>query len=314
MRCAYARKWGETMNEIEGSVGQNADNLEKDVRLVQGLLNRHDLAPLTRLAEDGRSGSRTIEAIRHFQARKLNIQSPDGRVDPGGKTLRALNGSSPERGTGQNTETRKADRDLRAQLVDPQVKENATTTRIIDALLPKFGNVRAKIIGGFLSDSDQFWKVNYHWELLSQMVEHSLSLPVEDSVKKDLQNIQSSLRGVAPDPSTGYTTSPLGKPEDRSSSEDCVKRHKVMQGQKQAFAKVVAAADLKGKSNKSPQAFDLAAAPVAPPGKSKHGSGYTLDISGDNSGIKNVCSSAGATLVFDEKSHVHVEFANGVSG
>ena len=59
--------------------------------------------------------------------------------------------------------------------------------------------------------------------------------------------------------------------------------------------------------------FDLAAAPVASPGKSKHGSGYALDIQGDNAAIKSLCSGLGATLVFDEKSHVHVEFKNGVS-
>jgi peptidoglycan hydrolase-like protein with peptidoglycan-binding domain len=303
----------DTMSDIEGSVGQNGDNLEKDVRLVQGLLNRQDLTPLTKLAEDGRSGSQTIEAIRHFQGRKLNVQSPDGRVDPDGRTFRALNTASPERGTGENTETRKVDRDMRAERVDPQVQENAITTRVIDDLIPKFGDIRAKIIGGYLSDSDQFWKVNYHWELLLTMVKHSLTLPIEDSDKKELQNIQSSLLSVAPDPSTGYTSSPIGKPEDRSSAEDAVQRHQVMQGNKQAFAKLTARADLKSKSNKSPTTFDLAAAPVAPPGKSKHGSGYALDIGGDNSAIKNVCQGAGATLVFDEKSHVHVEFKNGVS-
>ena len=85
-----------------------------------------------------------------------------------------------------------------------------------------------------------------------------------------------------------------------------------MQGQKQTFAKLTMSADLKSKSKKSPQAFDLAAAPVASPGRSKHGSGYALDIGGDNSAIKNVCKGAGATLVFDEKSHVHVEFADGI--
>lgn len=302
------------MSSIEGSVGQGGDNLEKDVRLVQGLLNRQDLTPLSKIAEDGRSGSQTVEAIRHFQGRKLNMQSPDGRVDPDGKTFRTLNTGSTDRGTGENTETRKVDRDMRAERVDPQVKENGTTTRIIDALIPKFGDIKAKIIGGYLSDSDQFWKVNYHWELLLTMVQHSQTLPIEDSYKKELQNIQSSLLGVSPDPSSGYTTSPLGKPEDRSSAEDCVKRHQVMVGQKQAFGKITAAADLKSRSNKSPTTFDLAAAPVASPGKSKHGSGYALDIGGDNSGIKNVCQGAGATLVFDEKSHVHAEFANGVSG
>jgi hypothetical protein len=301
------------MSDIEGSVGQGGDNLTKDVRLVQQLLNRQDLTPLSKIAEDGRSGSQTVEAIRAFQGRNCNMSSPDGRVDPGGKTWRTLNNSSGQRGTGENTETRQADRSMRAERVDPQVQENGVTTRVIDALIPKFGDIRAKIIGGYLSDSDQFWKVNYHWELLLQMVQHSMTLPIEDSDKKELQNIQSSLLGVPPDPSTGYTSSPIGRPVDKSSGDACVKRHQVMVGQKQAFAKITARADLKRKSKKSPTTFDLAAAPVAAPGKSKHGSGYALDIGGDNSAIKNVCAGAGATLVYDEKSHVHVEFANGVA-
>ena len=51
----------------------------------------------------------------------------------------------------------------------------------------------------------------------------------------------------------------------------------------------------------------------AVPGQSKHGSGYALDIEGDNNGIKSLCKGLGATLAFDEKSHVHVEFKNGLS-
>jgi hypothetical protein len=36
-------------------------------------------------------------------------------------------------------------------------------------------------------------------------------------------------------------------------------------------------------------------------------------LEGDNGAIKSTCKGHGATLVFDEKSHVHVEFANGVA-
>jgi peptidoglycan hydrolase-like protein with peptidoglycan-binding domain len=303
------------MSEIQGSVGQNGDNLQRDVRTIQQLLNRQDLAPLAKLVEDGRIGPNTIEAIRHFQTRYMNINSPDGRVDPEGNTMRKLNaGPSTERGTGESVETRKADRDARAERVDPRVKETPLTTRIIDAVVPKMGNIRAKIIGGYLSDSDQFWKVNYHWEYLLQMVDHSLSLPIEDNVKSELQSIRSALVGNKPDPPTGYTSSPVGKPEDRSDPEDAQRRYKTLVAQKEAFGKLTERADLKRKSKKSPTTFDLAAAPVAPPGFSKHGSGYALDIEGDNPGIKSLCKGLGATLTFDEKSHVHVEFKSGVSG
>ena len=48
------------MIRIEGSVGQNGDNLERDVRVVQQLLNRQDLSPLTKVKEGGRIGSASI--------------------------------------------------------------------------------------------------------------------------------------------------------------------------------------------------------------------------------------------------------------
>lgn len=302
------------MSRIQGSVGQGGDNVEGDVRLVQQLLNRHDLAPLKRLVEDGRAGPATLEAIRHFQVRYLNMKSPDGRVDPDGRTFRRLDSGSGQRGTGENPETRQADRAARGERVDPRVKETAVTTRILDKLVPKMGNTRARVIAGYLSDSDQFWKVNYHWEYLLQMVDHALTLAVDDAVKGELRNIRSGLLARKPEPASGYTSGPVGKPEDRSTAEETIERHKVLSAMKRSFGKLVDQADLKGKSKRSPKMFDLAAAPVAVPGTSKHGKGYALDIEGDNGGIKSLCKGLGATLVFDEKSHVHVEFKNGVAG
>jgi peptidoglycan hydrolase-like protein with peptidoglycan-binding domain len=301
------------MTDIEGSVGQQGDNIERDVRLVQQLLNRQDLSPLSKLREDGRIGASTIEAIRHFQTRKLGMNPPDGRVDPGGRTIRKLTSDGGERGTGASPETRKADRQARSQYVDARVQETALTTRIVDDLVPHLANVRAKVIAGFLSDADQFWKVNYHWEYLLGMVEHSLTLPCADTDKQTLETIRSSLNSCKPDPSSGYTSGPIGKPEDRSSLEDVSKRYKLLSSAKRSFGAVTERAGLKNKSRKGAQAFDLAAAPVAAPGTSKHGTGYALDIEGDNSAIKSLCKQLGATLVFDEKSHVHVEFKNGVN-
>ena len=253
----------------------------------------------------------------HFDCRYLGQSSPDGRVNPDGRTIRKLNSSNTRStgGTGESPETRKANRDARTKHVDPRVKETGTTARIIDDLVPRnLRNVRARIIAGHLSDSDQFWKVNYHWEYLLQMLDHCLTLSIENNVKRDLQGVRSALVGCKPDPPSGYTSGPVGKPEDRSSVEDAHKRHKVLASSKRSFAKITDSAALKSKSEKSGQSFDLAAAPVAPPGTSRHGTGYALDIEGDNSAIKNLCNRLGATLVFDEKSHVHVEFKNGVSG
>lgn len=80
------------MASISGSVGRNGDNRPADVRLVQELLNKHPMPPLTPLVVDGRIGPKTITAIEEFQRRVVKMVKPDGRVDPNGKTLQMLGG------------------------------------------------------------------------------------------------------------------------------------------------------------------------------------------------------------------------------
>jgi hypothetical protein len=53
-------------------------------------------------------------------------------------------------------------------------------------------------------------------------------------------------------------------------------------------------------------------APLVAPGKSNHGTGYALDIGGNNNKTTQICKAWGASLVFNEASHVHVEWKNGV--
>jgi hypothetical protein len=79
---------------ISGSVGQNGRNIPRDVETVQRLLNKHRSTPLRHLRVDGIAGDNTINAIKHFQSAKVKLRFPDGRVDPGGKTLRYLNRGS----------------------------------------------------------------------------------------------------------------------------------------------------------------------------------------------------------------------------
>ena len=301
------------MNSLQGSVGTLGANISTDVRAVQQLLNRYDLAPLSRVAEDARCSPQLETAIRHFQTRYVGLRSPDGRVDPDGRTWRRLTRGSPQRTSVSSPETRQADRSQRQQRVDPRVKETDLTRQILDRLIPHLLPIRARIISGYLSDSDLFWKVNYHWEYLLDMVNHSLTLPLENDARSALGNIRSSLLSVPPHPASGYTSGALGKPVDQSSAAVVTKRHSLLSAAKRNFARLITNANLKSLSKRSSKAFDLAAAPVAHPGTSKHSSGYALDIEGDNSAIKSVCKARGASLVFDEKSHVHVEFKNGVA-
>jgi peptidoglycan hydrolase-like protein with peptidoglycan-binding domain len=72
--------------EIGATVGQGGKNLEEDVQAVQAALNRRAGAGLK---VDGRCGKDTTQAIMEFQ-RALGLSKPDGRVDPGRGTARAL--------------------------------------------------------------------------------------------------------------------------------------------------------------------------------------------------------------------------------
>lgn len=73
---------------LNAAVGTGAPNLRADVRSVQHILNRSGLT--RHLAEDGVAGPQTVKQIRAYQFHHLHFRQPDGRVDPGGRTLRSL--------------------------------------------------------------------------------------------------------------------------------------------------------------------------------------------------------------------------------
>jgi putative chitinase len=77
---------------ISHSVGEHGINNSVDVKIVQILLNENlgHLVPSAPLAIDGRIGSNTVNMIKEFQRRVLKLRIPDGKVDPGGQTLRNL--------------------------------------------------------------------------------------------------------------------------------------------------------------------------------------------------------------------------------
>lgn len=82
---------------IQGSVGRAGRNFPADdVLTIQYLLNcvpANRGGPQVELVMDGAIGPKTIGAIERFQTRNLGFA--DGRVDPGGKTLGALQQFDP---------------------------------------------------------------------------------------------------------------------------------------------------------------------------------------------------------------------------
>lgn len=81
---------------INGSVGRRGRNSPTDVRAVQGRLNDLTRPPRLFLKVDGKSGPLTEGVIADFQRVVCGSANPDGRVDPGKKTLAALNDPSSE--------------------------------------------------------------------------------------------------------------------------------------------------------------------------------------------------------------------------
>lgn len=76
---------------IQAPVGAGGRNLQLDVVTVQYLLNCVPVGkggPVPELAVDGLVGPKTIQAIRKFQTTAFG--RADGRVDPGGRTIKAL--------------------------------------------------------------------------------------------------------------------------------------------------------------------------------------------------------------------------------
>lgn len=76
---------------ITAAVGRGGRNHPADVRTVQTRLNDLMGPSRERLSVDGISGPKTRGMIGDFQRNVLNFRNPDERVDPGGKTVRALN-------------------------------------------------------------------------------------------------------------------------------------------------------------------------------------------------------------------------------
>ncbi len=84
------------MEVLKDSVGRHGANGRHDVLTVQQLLNqnRSFLGPRQQLTVDGHCGRHTIDAILQYQQRVVHMHVPDGRVDPGGRTLKSLLGWS----------------------------------------------------------------------------------------------------------------------------------------------------------------------------------------------------------------------------
>lgn len=212
--------------------------------------------------------------------------------------------------------SKKLNQHTRATFVRKGVEENSVTTSLINSLMPYYPK-EAQVIGGYVDDSDQYWKVNFHWEYLQKFLDKALAMEIDDKYKENVKAIKAVLDRNKPKPSSGYTSSSvMGTPKDKSTNPVATIRWKAVRQSKRDFKIVMDKAGLlEGLSDKKKKQWQLAVAPVAKPGTSKHSTGYALDIKirGKNEIVSTISKSLGASLVYDEASHVHVEFNQGAN-
>ena len=205
----------------------------------------------------------------------------------------------------------------RITFVKESVEVIPITQQLIDYVMPYFP-LSCRVVGGYIDDGDQYWKVNYHWEYLVTFIEKfRASTKPSEELKTKALHIHKVLMSIPPLPERGYMKDKrMGDTKDASPRTRIRERHKILLKAKEDFRLLIIEAGFvdkkteKANPTKAEQDWWLAVAPVAPPGRSKHGEGYALDIKGNNVETKRIAKLLGATLTFVEGSHVHVEFAN----
>ena len=202
----------------------------------------------------------------------------------------------------------------RTTFVGGSVKELANTKAIITAIMPYFP-LSCRVISGYLDGDDLYWKVSYHWDLLtSQLERFAARAETGEDDRTTAASLIKVLATVPPNPPRGYALDKgLGVPPDHSTHAQTLERHgvlaKVKLDAREVFIRGGVVTPSREKDPpKAEKRYWLSIARVADPRFGKHRTGFALDIAGANSETTRIAKALGATLVFNESSHVHVEF------
>jgi lysozyme family protein len=285
------------------------------VKDIQKLLNKQ-LKPSPGLDEDGKFGPATVTAVKEFQ--KKNKLKPDGLV--GAETLALLKGekpadpadsAAPARGA-KGAAPPKDAHTSRGTFVAAQVKENPVATKILDQIWPYFPKTY-RVISAYLSPSDLYWKVNYHWDAMRVWLQYaSSSAEVTADEKTMLAALQRSLMSNAPSQDGHFRVNKIGEPADRSPLAKIEERCKTLQKIKATLKAYNSKQHFESRNMQQKQVLKFALNPLALPKQSNHVNGWALDISGNIPDIATIAKGLGATLAFKEETHCHCEFKNGV--
>ena len=201
--------------------------------------------------------------------------------------------------------------------VGPKVILSPKAEQIIRQIAPYMPQ-GTEVIGGFLDEGGQLFKLNYHWELLNLNLDRFIKndktvAPLGDIDNKVFVAMKARLAAIPP-PQKGYlrATSPVALP-DMSKQADIVKRWSVVLRVKNDLKAALKALETSKLPSAVKQQLKLCGARIRRPGTSNHGQGWALDLAGDQNKIQEACAKLKASLIYPEDSHVHVEFEKGVT-
>jgi hypothetical protein len=109
---------------ISASVGRGGVNRAADVRKMKQLLNH--IFPADPLELDGEANAMLVRRIERFQRRFLN--EPDGRIDPGGRTLERLNESAPAAQSDWSGDSSRWPQEKKLRSLAPEMRDPVSRT------------------------------------------------------------------------------------------------------------------------------------------------------------------------------------------
>jgi len=200
----------------------------------------------------------------------------------------------------------------RNSFVAAQVKELPITTKIINQIFPYFPR-KYKVISGWLSAGDLYWKVNYHWDAMRVWLEYAKDNDqMSEDEQKKLNDIYKVLMSNPPSQTGHFKVNKIGEPADSSSESKIEQRCTTLQKIKADLTSYSQKQKFLDKNMAQKNVLQYALNPLALPKQSNHVYGWALDIAGDIPGAATIAKSLGATLAFKEFTHCHCEFKNGV--
>ena len=198
----------------------------------------------------------------------------------------------------------------RNSFVGSSVKENSIAQMVINKIYPYFPK-NCKVISAWLSTSDLYWKVNYHWDALRTWLEYAKDNDLmSDEEKKKLGAMYKTLMSNAPSKTGHYKIDKLGEPEDTSPESKTVSRCQILNAVKRELKSYMAKQGFTSRKLKFMDLLKYSVEPVSPPAKSNHSTGWALDIAGpDLNEVIRIATMLGASKIIKEYPHCHCEFA-----